>query len=96
MAINSEADRTIGWDSRYEEVLRPHLPFAEPDRPLQGADDLRELGLDSMETIQLLLDLESSYGLTFPDELLTAETFTSVGGLWEAVSQLIGASEEEG
>jgi acyl carrier protein len=96
MAMNSEAGQTTGWDARYEAVLRPHLPFAEPDRALQSGDDLKDLGLDSMETIQLLLDLESFYGLTFPDELLTADTFTSVGGLWAAVSPLIDADRAEG
>ncbi|MGO9078421.1 MAG: phosphopantetheine-binding protein [Streptosporangiaceae bacterium] len=80
----------VPWDSQYEEILRPHLPAAAPVDPLRSTDDLRELGLDSMGTIHLLLDLESRYRITFPDELLNADTFASVGGLWSALAPLIG------
>lgn len=87
MTVDQQGARTVPWDGGYEEVLRPHLPYAGDTL---GPDDvLADLGLDSLETIQLLLGLESAYGVTFPDELLTAETFSTVGALWVAVSALV-------
>jgi acyl carrier protein len=87
------ADHVTGpmaaWDLLYEKVLRPHLPYANADRALAPTDGLADLGLDSLETIALLLDLEAEYAITFPDELLTNETFSTVGALWAAIAPLV-------
>ncbi|QMU69784.1 phosphopantetheine-binding protein [Streptacidiphilus sp. P02-A3a] len=96
MTIDDAGTGPHPWDDRFEQVLRPHLPAAGPGQALHDADELRDLGLDSMETIQLLLDLESRFEVTFPDELLTAETFATVGGLWTAVSDLLDEVPAEG
>ncbi len=77
------------WDARFEEVVRPHLPRAA-GKPLRADDKLAALGLDSLQTIQVLLDIEGAYEVSFPDELLTAETFATVGSLWSAVSSVAG------
>ncbi|MBB0242718.1 phosphopantetheine-binding protein [Streptomyces alkaliphilus] len=68
----------------FQEVLLPHLPYAEPGE-LMAEDDLTALGLDSMGVVQLLAELEDELGVELPDEALTEETFTTVGSLWEVV-----------
>lgn len=76
------------WDDQFEEVLRANLQFLPADQPLDPADSLQELGMDSMGTIQLLLELEETFSVTFPDEALTAETFATPGSLWKVLSEL--------
>ncbi|MCP3760518.1 phosphopantetheine-binding protein [Streptomyces sp. TBY4] len=71
----------------FQDVLRPHLPYAE-SRALAAADELPALGLDSMGVVQLLADLEDTYGLELPDEFLTEQTFETVGSLWSTVAPL--------
>lgn len=66
---------------KFETVLRAHLRFLEPDAPLAPDDALGKLGLDSMAAIDLLLDLERTFGVHIPDDLLSAETFETVGSL---------------
>ncbi|UNS95078.1 phosphopantetheine-binding protein [Streptomyces tubbatahanensis] len=75
------------WDPRFEEVLRRHLPAAA-DIELSAGHELSKLGLDSLGTIRLLLDLEESYTIAFPDERLVGETFETVASLWAAVSEV--------
>jgi acyl carrier protein len=72
----------------FQDILQSHLPYAA-DRGLVPADDLFALGLDSMGVVQLLADLEERYDLELPDELLTEETFATVGSLWATVADLV-------
>jgi acyl carrier protein len=51
-------------------------------------EDLKELGLDSMGSIELLLELEEAFNISFPDELLTEDTFSSASKLWESINEL--------
>lgn len=72
---------------RFAEVLRRNLSRngdLVPDAPLA------DLGLDSMRAVDLLFDLESTFDVVFPDSLLTAETFASVGSLHSAIRKLAG------
>lgn len=75
-------------------VLR-HLPYAEADALTPDAE-LAALGLDSMGVVELLGDLEETFGLELPDELLTEETFATAGSLWTTVSGLLGAGVTQG
>lgn len=70
-------------------VLRRHLVFLGPGEPLPADARLRELGLNSMGAITLLLDLEQTFGVVIPDELLVAETFESRATLEAALASLI-------
>ena len=66
---------------KLQAVLRPHLRFLQPDAPLPRGEPLGKLGLDSMAAINLLLDLETTFGVQIPDDLLSAETFETFASL---------------
>lgn len=74
----------------FRETLLAHLPYADTT-DFAATDDLAALGLNSMAVVQLLTDLEETFGLELPDELVTEETFGTVGSLWEVVARLVGA-----
>jgi acyl carrier protein len=75
--------------SQVNDVVRRHLRFFEGDSvPL--TEDLAGLGLDSLRAINLLLDLEETFALMFPDEMLTAETFKTRSSLERAIAVLKG------
>ncbi|MEU8289085.1 phosphopantetheine-binding protein [Micromonospora sp. NPDC048905] len=65
-------------------LLSRFLKYATPD---QITDDavLHDLGLDSMQSIELLFAIEDDFGVSLPDEALTESTFTTAGSLWAAV-----------
>jgi nodulation protein F len=77
------------WDQRFEEILREHLPFAEPDEELAPDTELRDLGLDSLAMVDLLAALEKGYDVRFRDDALKAETFRTAGALWTVLSGMV-------
>lgn len=75
-------------------VVRGHLRFLDTTDPLPPDANLRELGLDSLAAIDLLLDLEQTFGVVFPEELLTEETFRTARSIARAVARLTQPPEE--
>ena len=64
-----------------EAVVRPHLKFLEADAPLGAEDNIGEAGLDSIASIDLLLDLEERFDITIQYDLLTENSFASLSEL---------------
>jgi acyl carrier protein len=85
---------SIDVPRRFLDTLKPHLPYAGDD--LAATDDLAALGLDSMGVVRLLVDLEEQYDLDLPDDLMTEETFATVGSLWTTVAGLVTAERIAG
>ncbi|MFE5035965.1 acyl carrier protein [Streptomyces sp. NPDC056683] len=72
-------------DQAFVETLRPHLRYLAPEQELRSEDRLRDLGLNSMQAIDLVFDLEDNCGVTLPDDQLTDANFETAGSLWTAV-----------
>ncbi len=53
---------------------------------------LADLGLDSMVAIELVLDIEDTFGTQFPEELLVRETFATLRSLEAAVASMVAPS----
>jgi acyl carrier protein len=68
-------------------MLKPFLPHLN-NRPITADTPLRQYGLDSMQAIELMFAVEDTFGVELSDELLTEETFSSAGALWQAVQGL--------
>lgn len=77
------------WDDQFEQTVRPFLPFLPPQEPLLPDAELRDLGLDSLGTVQLLGTLEETYQVRFLDGALTMDTFRSAGVLWATVESML-------
>jgi acyl carrier protein len=80
------------WDQQFEDLLRQFLPFLGADEVLEADSTLRDLGLDSLGTVELLGSLEDRYDVRFLDEALNAETFATPASLWDILSSLSSAS----
>jgi acyl carrier protein len=87
-ARRNDGRRIRMWDEDFERVVRAHLQFAA-DQPLAPATRLADHGLDSMETVSLLVEMEETFAVSFPDELLVAETFETPEALWRVLSGLL-------
>ncbi|WP_433335408.1 acyl carrier protein [Spirillospora sp. CA-294931] len=77
------------WDEQFEALLRKYLPFLPTDEPLAPDTGLRDYGLDSIGTTELLAAIESAYSVRFADDALNMETFADPGVLWAALAKLI-------
>ncbi len=78
---------TTQWSPEFDEILRRHLPLQ--DGPIDAATPLADLGLDSLGTVSLVMELEEALGIAIPDELLVPDTFASAQSLWSAVAHLM-------
>jgi acyl carrier protein len=77
-------------DPRFVTLLAANLPLAG-DRALAEETRLRDLGLDSMQAVELLFGIEETFGVSLPDEELNDTTFATAGSLWNAVQVALGA-----
>ncbi|MFI7442692.1 acyl carrier protein [Nonomuraea indica] len=58
---------------------------------IESADagaDLWELGMESLAMVGVMVAVEDEFGVEFPDELLTRETFRSLAAITDAVLSL--------
>jgi acyl carrier protein len=72
---------------QFEEVLRRHLRLTKPNA-INYDMELARLGLDSMTAVAVLLDMEKTFNIRFPDDMLVEGTFRTAGRLKEAVQLL--------
>lgn len=60
----------------------------EDDKIILEASFIDDLGADSLDTVELIMQLEEEFGLEIPDE--EAEKLTSVGAAVEYIDSHIG------
>ena len=77
-------------DPVFETMVRRHLLRFDPGAPISPDLILRDAGVDSLALIELLVSVEDTYDVEFPDELLVPETFRTPASLWSVISELRG------
>ena len=73
---------------RVRQCLYKHLEFVEAGAEFDMNEELRKLGLDSMNAIALLLDVEKEFAINFPDDMLVPQTFATGEAIVAAVQKL--------
>ena len=72
---------------RIRQVLRDHTQLIDVDSIDDGAD-LFDAGLDSQAAAYVMLGLEASFDIEFPESMLTRSVFESIAALDAAVREL--------
>jgi acyl carrier protein len=72
---------------RFMAIVRRHLHMLDAKDELALDTPLWELGLDSMTSARLVIELENDLGVALPEASLTATTFASARALWAVVRQ---------
>jgi len=73
-------------------ILDKHGRLGVPAAGLDDTADLFRLGLDSIGIVNVMLAVESTFGIEFPDALLTRQTFSSIASVASVVRQLQSAA----
>ena len=68
-------------------IVRSHCKFAEAETAIEDDSKLADLGLDSMASINLLVDLEDRLGIQIADELIDVDSFETFGNLVELIGR---------
>ncbi|WP_063048376.1 phosphopantetheine-binding protein [Nocardia arthritidis] len=87
-------NENAGQDYRneLERIVVSHLTYYRSTDRLDPDVELSNLGLDSLTSVRLLVDIESSFEIEIPFEDLVPETFRTLGSLNAAVERAIEAA----
>jgi acyl carrier protein len=77
---------------RITAMVREKLAGRGFDRPVSYDDDLLEIGLSSLDMVNLMLQIEAVYDLQIPDADMMPENFRSVARIEKLLTRLRGTS----
>ena len=63
------------------------------DRPVGNDDGLTESGLTSLDIVNLMLGIETEFGIKIPDCDMTPSNFRSIAQIDRLIAQLLGTHE---
>ncbi len=69
-------------------VVRRILVQQSIDRPVSANDDLREIGLTSLDMVDLVLSVESEFNVRIPEAAITPANFRSIASIDALISSL--------
>jgi acyl carrier protein len=73
-------------ETRLLDLIRPLLRLLPADQTLAMDAELGKLGLDSLQSIDLLMALEQEFNVQIPDEKITVESFTTPANILALIS----------
>jgi acyl carrier protein len=80
-----------------EELVRKLQAFlkesAGESAQITGSGSLKDFGIDSFKTIELILYLENRFGLPFPEEAYTSENLKSIDTIIDCVMKYQGKAK---
>lgn len=84
-AMESEPIRQV---ERIRQVLRDHAQLLVEVDSIDDGADLFDAGMDSHASINVMLALEATFDIEFPESMLERSVFESIAALDAAVRQL--------
>jgi acyl carrier protein len=99
MTLNADArepddipgDHRIATISRIRSVLQKHGRLGIDALQLAENDDLYAAGMTSLASVNVMLALESEFGVEFPDQMLNRSMFITVGAIEAALKKAASA-----
>jgi acyl carrier protein len=76
------------WSEGFEKILRVHCRLADTEGPLNPELTFDLLGVDSIELLRLIFDIEEVFGVEFPNDMLTGEVLATPATFWVALQEL--------
>ena len=75
-------------DPELERVLRTHARFLGPGTDIDPDLSIASLGVDSLDIIELVVQLEGKFDVEIPPDQVTPETFATPASIWRLLCQL--------
>jgi acyl carrier protein len=74
---------------RVAEVVHRLLAERSINRPVNSNDDLRDVGLTSLDMVNLMLSVEAEFDLEIPEIHITPANFRSISTISRLVTELL-------
>ncbi len=78
-------------DNSIRDILEAHARLSVPASGLADRADLYEAGMTSTASVSVMLALEDSFDIEFPDSMLKRSVFESIAAIRAAITELRGA-----
>jgi acyl carrier protein len=88
--VDSPGEHSIA-STRIRSVLQTHGKLGTDAMQLSENDDLYAAGMTSLASVNVMLALESEFGVEFPDEMLNRSMFISVAAIEAALRRAASA-----
>lgn len=72
-----------------KEILFANFGFLKKVADFSNASDLYDLGVTSLQTVNLMLELEDHFAIQFPPSVLSREAFRSVDAINGLVQKML-------
>jgi acyl carrier protein len=79
-------------DDEVRRIVSAHGCLVVSAGLLSDDDDLFRAGMKSHANVNVMLALEETFGIEFPDDMLRRNTFKSLATIRDAVTKLMAAS----
>src|SRR5256885_1910299 len=86
--INAPRERADGTNARVAAVVANILGVRSINRNVLADDDLREVGLTSLDMVKLMLAVEAEFDLEIPESSMTLKNFRSISTIGRLLSTL--------
>jgi len=71
-----------------EQILRAHARFLAAGADIDPDLSLASLGVDSLDIIELVVQIEDTFDVEIPPDRVTPETFSTPASIWRLLRQL--------
>jgi acyl carrier protein len=75
---------------RIRDVVRTHARLPVDVDSLSDSDDLFQAGMSSHASVNVMLALEDTFDIEFPDQMLKRSVFESVAAIESAIGEVLG------
>ncbi len=79
---------SVVLEQAVRDVVGEHGKLTQPIATVGSTSNLFDLGMDSQAVIRVLLAIEDRLDISFPDDALTRDTFTSIDAILAALSKV--------
>jgi acyl carrier protein len=76
-------------------LIDEHGRLSVPASSIADQQDLYETGLTSFAAVQLMLGLEDSFDIEFPERMLNRRSFASIASIAACLSELVSPDVEQ-
>jgi acyl carrier protein len=94
MTAVSKERATRAWPEEFERIIRRYCRFADPAQPIDPDTSLTLLGMESLQILGMIVDIEDTFAVLVPDSMLTADQFSTAGSVWNSVRLLLAPERE--
>ena len=90
--VTTTREPAIGTEEKIAGIVAQILGRRSITKNVAVDDDLRQIGLTSLDMVNLMLAVEAEFELKIPDEDMTVQNFRSVSAIEALVASLNGTT----